>query len=454
MCQKNNLTYVSKKMKMVVSFQWIILVLLCIVFLFLGYDFFIAKKYITALLFSGIGFLFLGYSWILLNQKIAETEKIITSIRRKDFTLFPKEDDTNELKNEAVKLYYQAKNENTQLTSFKLLYENILAKQEIGFLILNKTTTKNDWNVFFCNPAFLNILQVPKYNDWEFYKEKSPNFYDLIESTNYRDSQEFIDISVKESSKQSFSIRTTRIESPDQIFCVVSLESVQKIIDKKEKLAWNNLMKVISHELLNTLTPVNSLIQNLEYLAQQDELNKDDQDEMKGSLQIINSKSQQLLHFIDSYRQVAELPKPKKSLFNLKTTIENVLQIFGSEFKSKNIKTFLNISDINLNADEKMVERVLVNLLTNSMHALSHSEKKEISIETQYLNNRTVIKIQDSGEGINDKIQDKIFLPFFTTRQNGSGIGLTLAKSIMEAHNGYIVYRNLEGGSVFEAWFV
>ena len=439
---------------MAVSFQWIILVLLCIVFLFFGYDFFIAKKYITALLFSGIGFLFLGYSWILINQKIAETEKIITSIRRKDFTLFPKEDDTNELKNEAVKLYYQAKNENTQLTSFKLLYENILAKQEIGFLILNKTTTKNDWNVFFCNPAFLNILQVPKYNDWEFYKEKSPNFYDLIESTNYRDSQEFIDISVKESSKQSFSIRTTRIESPDQIFCVVSLESVQKIIDKKEKLAWNNLMKVISHELLNTLTPVNSLIQNLEYLAQQDELNKDDQDEMKGSLQIINSKSQQLLHFIDSYRQVAELPKPKKSLFNLKTTIENVLQIFGSEFKSKNIKTFLNISDINLNADEKMVERVLVNLLTNSMHALSHSEKKEISIETQYLNNRTVIKIQDSGEGINDKIQDKIFLPFFTTRQNGSGIGLTLAKSIMEAHNGYIVYRNVEGGSVFEAWFV
>ncbi|AZI19902.1 sensor histidine kinase [Chryseobacterium taklimakanense] len=441
-------------MKMAVSFQWIILVLLCIVFLFFGYDFFIAKKYITALLFSGIGFLFLGYSWILINQKIAETEKIITSIRRKDFTLFPKEDDTNELKNEAVKLYYQAKNENTQLTSFKLLYENILAKQEIGFLILNKTTTKNDWNVFFCNPAFLNILQVPKYNDWDFYKEKSPNFYTLIESTNYRDSQEFIDISVKESSKQSFSIRTTRIESPDQIFCVVSLESVQKIIDKKEKLAWNNLMKVISHELLNTLTPVNSLIQNLEYLAEQDELNKDDQDEMKGSLQIINSKSQQLLHFIDSYRQVAELPKPKKSLFNLKITIENVLKIFDSEFKSKNIKTHLNIAELNLNADEKMVERVLVNLLTNSMNALIRADKKEISIETQYLNNRTVIRIQDSGEGINDKIQDKIFLPFFTTRQNGSGIGLTLAKSIMEAHNGYIVYRNVEGGSVFEVWFV
>jgi two-component system nitrogen regulation sensor histidine kinase NtrY len=148
------------------------------------------------------------------------------------------------------------------------------------------------------------------------------------------------------------------------------------------------------------------------------------------------------------------LPKPKKSLFNLKITIENVLKIFDSEFKSKNIKTHLNIAELNLNADEKMLERVLVNLLTNSMNALIRADKKEISIETQYLNNRTVIRIQDSGEGINDKIQDKIFLPFFTTRQNGSGIGLTLAKSIMEAHNGYIVYRNLEGGSVFEVWFV
>jgi signal transduction histidine kinase len=111
-------------------------------------------------------------------------------------------------------------------------------------------------------------------------------------------------------------------------------------------------------------------------------------------------------------------------------------------------------AELNQGADEKMLERVLVNLLTNSMNALIRADKKEISIETQYLNNRTVIRIQDSGEGINDKIQDKIFLPFFTTRQNGSGIGLTLAKSIMEAHNGYIVYRNVEGGSVFEAWFV
>lgn len=442
-------------MKTALSIQWILQVLFCILFLFLGYHFFISGKYITAFLFAFIGCIFLVYSWIMVNRKVIEVEKIITSIRRKDFSLYPVEDETNSLKTEAVKLYYQSKNENTQLTAFKLLYENILNKQEIGFLILESSPNMPEWKIFFCNQAFLNILQVPKYNKWEYYGEKAPAFFNLVEQSQFGDTQEFIDISVKESSKQSYSIRTSRLETPEQIFCVISLESVQKIIDRKEKMAWNNLMKVISHELLNTLTPVNSLIENLKYLAEQDTFTKEDQEEMKGSLNIINSKSQQLLHFIDSYRQVAELPKPRKTHFNLKKTIENVLKIFNNEFKNKGIQYHLILSDININADEKMIERVIVNLLTNALHALEKQKSnKQITIEMQNLNNRIVLKIHDSGEGISEQIQDKIFLPFFTTRQNGSGIGLTLAKSIMEAHNGYIVYRNTGNGSVFEVWFV
>lgn len=442
-------------MKISISFQWLILMLLCIGFLFLGYDFFISKKFVTALLFAIIGFAILGISWVLLNHKMTETEKIITAIRRKDFSLFPKEDQENELKNEAVKLYYQAKNENIQLTSYKLLYENILSKQEIGFLILSKISNENQWNVFFCNPTFLNILQVPKYKNWQFYQEKSPVFFELIENTHYNDSQEFIEVSVNESAKQSYSIRTKRLETPNQIFCVISLESVQKIIDRKEKLAWNNLMKVISHELLNTLTPINSLIQNLEYLAHQEELDADDQIEMKGSLQIINSKSQQLLHFIDSYRQVAELPKPQKFVFNLKNTIENVLKIFESEFRTKNIVMTTKLENNNVLADEKMIERVLVNLITNAIYAVENSEKKEIYIENYVQNHRNIVSVQDSGEGIDAGIKDKIFLPFFTTRQNGSGIGLTLAKSIMEAHDGYLIFKKREHkGSNFELWLV
>lgn len=176
---------------------------------------------------------------------------------------------------------------------------------------------------------------------------------------------------------------------------------------------------------------------------------------MRESLKIINSKSQQLLHFIDSYRQVAELPKPKKNRFNLKKGIENVLKIFETEFKNKNIEVSLHLKYFYINADEKMIERVLVNLITNAILALENRlEQKKIYIEILELNNRILIKVEDNGAGIDEKIADKIFLPFFTTRLNSSGIRLTLAKSIMEAHQGYLTYRKTENGSCFEAWMV
>ncbi len=442
-------------MKKYYFLQWLLFSVLGIISGVIAYHFWGENKFFTTLLFSLLCLILMSYSYFLITTKIKETEKIITSILQKDFSLFPKEEQFDDLKNTTVKLYYQSKEEQYKLYSYKNLYDTILNKLEIGLIILQKNAPENMWHIFYCNPSFMNILKVPKYNEWSFYEEKIPEFYQLIEKTEYQDSQDFIDVSIQESSKQSYSIRTSRITAPQNDFCVISLESIQKIIDKKEKQAWNNLMKVISHELLNTLTPINSLVHNLEYITEQEEINQEDQNEMKESLKIINSKSQQLLHFIDSYRQVAELPKPKKNRFNLKKGIENVLKIFETEFKNKNIEVSLQLKDFYINADERMIERVLVNLITNAILALENRlEQKKIYIEILELNNRILIKVEDNGAGIDEKIADKIFLPFFTTRPNGSGIGLTLAKSIMEAHQGYLTYRKTENGSCFEAWMV
>lgn len=442
-------------MKKYYFLQWLLFSVLGIISGIIAYHFWRENKFFTTLLFSCLCLILMSYSYFLITTKIKETEKIITSILQKDFSLFPKEEPLDDLKNTTVQLYYQSKEEQYQLYSYKNLYDTILNKLEIGLIILQKNAPENTWQIFYCNPSFMNILKVPKYNEWSFYEEKIPEFYQLIEKTEYQDSQDFIDVSIQESSKQSYSIRTSRITASQNDFCVISLESIQKIIDKKEKQAWNNLMKVISHELLNTLTPINSLVHNLEYLTEQKEINKEDQNEMKESLKIINSKSQQLLHFIDSYRQVAELPKPKKNRFNLKIGVENVIKIFETEFKNKNIEVSLQLKDLYINADEKMIERVLVNLITNAILALeNHLDQKKIYIEILELNNRILMKVEDNGAGIDEKIADKIFLPFFTTRPNGSGIGLTLAKSIMEAHQGYLTYRKTENGSCFEAWMV
>ena len=430
---------------------WLIFILLAIVSGIFAFDFYSQNKWINCILFSLVSLVCVILAQTSALSYIQKTEKLLLAIQKKDFSLFPKTEE-NSLVDNAVKLYYQSKEEHLSLSSYKLLYEEILNQLEIGLMILSKKN--EDWEVFYVNPVFLEILEIPKYNSWNLYEKKASDFYKIIEQTNYENSQEFFDISINENAKQSFSLRTKKVQNAKHRFCIISLESVQKIIEQKEKLAWNNLMKVISHELLNTLTPVNSLIQNLEYIANQEIIEKEDQQDMKKSLMIINSKSKQLLNFVDDYRQVAELPKPVFKTISLTNIVESALNFLKPEFEKNHITIVNSLENQIILADEKMIERCLINLYLNAIYAVSDTIERTIKTEIKTQNKRIILSVEDNGVGIQKEIQDKIFLPFFTTRSNGSGIGLTLSKSIIEAHKGYLNYKPLEQGSRFEIWFM
>lgn len=433
------------------QFFWLLFILLAIVSGIFAFDFYSKNKLINFGLFTTISIGCVILAQVSALSFIQKSEKILLAIQKKDFSLFPIAEGDNLVDN-AVKLYYQSKEEHLSLSSYKLLYEEILNQLEIGLMILSEKN--NQWEVFYVNPVFLEILQIPKYNSWELYEPKTPEFYKIIDGTHYENSQEFFDISINENVKQSFSLRTKKVQNVKNRFCIISLESVQKIIEQKEKLAWNNLMKVISHELLNTLTPVNSLIQNLEYIANQDVVEKEDQEEMKESLTIINSKSKQLLNFVDDYRQVAELPKPVFKMISLTSIVESALSFLKPEFEKNHITIINSLENQTIFADQKMIERCLINLYLNAIYAVVDSSEKIIKTEIKIINKRTILSVEDNGVGVSNEIKDKIFLPFFTTRSSGSGIGLTLSKSIIEAHNGYLNYKPLEQGSRFEIWFL
>ena len=209
-------------------------------------------------------------------------------------------------------------------------------------------------------------------------------------------------------------------------------------------------MKVISHELLNSITPIRSLSQNLQELVQQETISAEDLDDIKSSVATILRRSDHLQQFVESYRKLAMLPSPKKEVIELSKLIENSFQIMSPLFKKEQIKVINSITfDRRLHIDPQQMEQVLINLFTNCIYALSNAEKKQIIISAEVKEKRVFILITDTGKGIEKEIESKIFLPFFTTRKEGAGIGLTLSKSIVEAHGGYLAYKNDNGKTTF-----
>ena len=277
-----------------------------------------------------------------------------------------------------------------------------------------------------------------------------PSLCTIIEEQNFEEIKTSLQIRVNNQDTQTFVLQSSRSKTYNQEYYIVLLDSIQKVIEKKEKEAWINLMKVISHELLNSLTPIRSLSQNLHELMQQETLSKDDLDDVKSSVFTMLNRSDHLQQFVESYRKLAMLPSPKKEKTALSDLIFCSLQIMTPLLKQQKIEIKNSISfDRWLEIDKNQMEQVLINLLTNSIYALSDKKDKLVTIGAELKEKRVLITISDNGSGIETEIENKIFLPFFTTRKEGAGIGLTLSKSIVEAHGGYLALQKDDENTSF-----
>src|SRR5699024_657598 len=237
---------------------------------------------------------------------------------------------------------------------------------------------------------------------------------------------------------------------------IIYLDSIQSIVEKKEKQAWYDLMKVLSHEMMNTLTPINSLANSMTYFVEKDSWDTEDKKDFKESLKTIQKKTVHMLEFVDNYRLLTNFPQAQKKLTNLSALVHSCVEIMKTNLEERNIQVDIQTSDeMFYNIDPILTERVLINLITNSMYALDTVEgDRHLFVKIYQETNRAFIEVQDNGQGIDDTIRDKIFIPFFTTRDTGDGIGLALSKNIMEAQNGYLTYKNVEGATVFIMSFI
>ncbi|GAA3763390.1 ATP-binding protein [Flavobacterium ginsengiterrae] len=390
----------------------------------------------------------LAEMYFFVKNQLQFYDRTLLSILNNDFsTNFPQENKKDNFQTLYL-LYETLKIREQEQTSKELIYRSLLNNIETAAIILEKEN--DDWNIFLMNDCFSDLFKVPKVSHWKYLKNYIPSLCAEIEKTDFSELKSAISIKIEEQDLQTFMLQTSRTQTYNKEYFIILLDSIQRVIEKKEKEAWINLMKIISHELMNSLTPIRALSQNLLHIVDQESLEEDDFDDIKSSISTIINRSDHLQVFVENYRKLAMLPTPTKEMTPINALFEDCLRIMSPILKAENIELINDIhSSRSIMIDKNQMEQVIINLITNSVYALKEKDEKKMYVSSYTENNRFFITISDNGKGIDPEIQDKVFLPFFTTRKDGAGIGLTLSKNIIEAHGGYLSYQTDEDKTSF-----
>ena len=239
---------------------------------------------------------------------------------------------------------------------------------------------------------------------------------------------------------------------------LVSLQNIQSELEEKEMEAWQNLIRVLTHEINNSVTPIASLASTAnDLLSAKPETVSDSLSDIRSAVQTIGKRSQGLLHFVESYRKLTKLPKPDFQIFAIQEIFNRVFQLMENQIKESRIRWSMSVdpASLEVTADPEMIEQVLINLLLNSIQALKGKKNGMIRLSASMDDKgRVTIQVHDNGRGILAEVQEKIFIPFFTTKKEGSGIGLSLSRQIMRLHRGSItVQSQLEKETIFTLKF-
>jgi signal transduction histidine kinase len=236
---------------------------------------------------------------------------------------------------------------------------------------------------------------------------------------------------------------------------------VNEALDETESKAWQKLLSVMTHEIMNSVAPISSLAATLKERLQLSlkDLNNNSGsvDDLELGIDTIKRRSEGLLKFAETYRNLNKITTPNVKKVYIRDMLENLHHLMEPTLKQKNIvlDIILKYPDLILEADTNLIEQVLINLVVNATEAVKEVANPRILLSA-YISpsNKVIIKVADNGIGISPDLMEKIFIPFFSTRKTGSGIGLSLCKQIMMLHKGNIKMQSVEGqGSAFLLFF-
>lgn len=251
------------------------------------------------------------------------------------------------------------------------------------------------------------------------------------------------------------SLKSTSFKAKDNELILLSIQDIRNELDEKELDSWMKLIRVLMHEIMNSIAPITSLSESLCKFftidgrpALPEEVTEMTIQTTLRGLNVIKEQGNGLMLFVESYRKLTRLPKPDKKLFRIEELVLRIKVLYSSLENSGKVKLAIAVSppEMELFADENLISQVLINLTKNALQANEQNPEGKIQITAGFnLEHHPEIRVTDNGPGIPDEILEQIFVPFFTTRENGSGIGLSLSRQIMRLHGGSLQARSVPG---------
>jgi len=325
--------------------------------------------------------------------------------------------------------------------------KNIVQHVGIGLI----TFKKDSGEVQIINTAAKKLLEISKIENIRELKPTSDHLVDIFSrlKTGGRDlvkleiGGEIIQLAV-------YAIELTLTGNE---YKLVSIQNIQNELEEKEMEAWQNLVRVLTHEIMNSITPIQSLAATV-----QDELNAQlaNNQTIKGipdeeiedihiAVQTIQKRSEGLIRFVQDFRNLTRTPKPKITTNKIRELLDQIVVLMQNEIDKNGITLSVEVipEDITFNVDKELIEQVLINLVKNAVQSFDEQDKKTIQLKAFKTDKgRPIISVIDNGSGIDEEALQKIFIPFFTTKKKGSGIGLSLSRQIMRQHQGTLSVKS------------
>lgn len=402
-----------------------------------------------------LGGIFIAVQGSLLYNYVTNVNRKLTyfleSVRYSDFTINFRHDnkmgktfqELNQQFNEVLHAFRQARAEKEA----NLQYLNTIV-QHIGTGLITFDSTGQ---VNLINNAALRMLGIYRLHQLSELKDKHPRLYELLSN---------LDSGVRElyrtPSDQPLALQGAAIQMRGMWVRIVVLQNIQTELQQQEVESWQNLTRVLRHEIMNSMTPIVSLVGTMRLIVNEDiEKSTTDQEavnDLKEALQTLEKRSKGMMQFVNAYRDFTTLPKPVFSNVNVGELLHEVIQLLQTDLVSLGVLWELSVKPETLTSkvDSGQIQQVLINLVKNASESFSNQTNRVISLSAYQNDNLTMIEVADNGDGIEPEAIDNIFIPFYTTKKTGSGIGLSLSRQILQQHGGQLnVVSQVGKGTVF-----